>query len=353
MAYVYFPARETNFFPPGPPYLAGLRGFHGLGDYAADLTAYNADIQNWRTEARALEAAVSRREAKILVIDAAYAADLAAYATDKAKWDKEYEYYLVASASWDAAFARYKKENTERSQKIAAAYGLSLNLNYYAAGACLTQAEHDKAARDCVTVKGLGNALLAKAPLKLPLPAASSSASPSAGSAFALLARATSSKLPIPSASLAAANSACGLKALPVCQFGPRPTVRAKPVAPTKAAYPAKPSALRAQPIAPTPPPIVVATPVVVAPIVAKPVVVAKPVAPTQQPIVVAPPVAVAPSPPSSVPVSLPVPVPDAALIQEIAAQPKKSNALMAGLIVAAVAVGGYFVYRNLRKRAA
>ncbi len=279
MAYAYFPARQTNFFPPGPPYLAGLRGLRGmrgLGDYAADLAAYNAAMIQWRLDSLRYRQALAIYNAKVKNIDTAYDAALAAYNADKAKWDKEYTVYLVATKSWQAAYDSYKAANTVASMKVAAAFGLNLNMAYYSAGACLTQAEHDAAARQCVTVKGLGST-----------------------------------------------SEQCGLTHLPVCQLGPRPTIRAKPVAPTKPAYPAKPAALRPAPVAPTAP--------------AAPSSGGGGGSPTTHPD----------SP--SLPSPAPVPGPDASPTPA-ADDSKQANVLMGGLIVAALVGGGYLVYRTLKK---
>lgn len=285
MSYVFLPARTDNFFPPGPPYLAGLLGLRGLGDYAADLAAYQADYNKWRLEKLEYTNATKLRETKIKRIDAAYNAALATYTADKASWDKEYAAYLVAAKSWNANFEAKKAANTARAQTIAQAHGLNLSQAFYSQGACVTQAEHDAAARNCTTVKGLGYA------------------------------------------GLGGSDTDCGIKKLPVCDFGPYPTIRPQPKAPSKPPYPAVPT-LRAQPVAPVEPPPKVVTKIT------------KTLTPT-------PPSA--PQTPSSVPVvSLPSdPGPNEALTPE---EPKHANVLMNGLIVVAILGGGYLVYRTLKK---
>lgn len=275
MSYVFFPPRVDNYYPPGPPYLAGLRG---LGDYAADLAAYKVDYDKWRIERLQYTNAVKTRDTLIKKIDDTYNAALAAYVADKAAWDKEYAAYLVAAKSWNANFEAKKKANTERAMVIAQAHGLNLSQAFYSQGACLSQAEHDAAARNCTTVKGLGRAF-----------------------------------------GLSGSDVDCGLKKLPVCDFGPYPTVRAQPKAPSKPAYPAVPM-LRAEPVAPVAPP---------------PAVVTKTTKTLTQT-------------PSSVPVTVPTqPVPNEALTPE---ESKHSNVLMNGLIVVAVLGGGYLVWRTLKK---
>lgn len=281
MSYVLFPARETNFYPPGPPYLAGLHGYgmRGLGDYAADLAAYTADYNKWRLENLAARNAQALYEAKVKALDKAYADALVAYNQDKAAWDKEYAAYLVAAKSWNADFARYQAANTEKSKAVAASYGLNLSPGYYQAGACVTQAQRDAAARACTTVKGIGYLR-----------------------------------------GLGSQDADCGTKLLPVCQFGPFPTVRAKPAPPAPPAYPAKPSTkVRPMPVKPIEPATITTTST-------KPVKVYTRDTPT-------------------------VPVSDEPLTPTVVAdEPKQANVLMGGLIVAAVAVGGYLVYRTLKK---
>ncbi len=275
MAYVFFPARETNFFPPGPPYLAGLRGMRGLGDYAADLAAYNADMRKWRLESLAYNKAIAFNAAKVKVIDANFAAAWKAYLADKAAWDNEYAAYLVAYKSWVAA----NQDNAARSMKIADAYGLNLTQGFYLSGACISQADHDAYARSCTVVKGLGHLR-----------------------------------------GLGSTNSDCGMKQLPICT--PAPSVRAKPVPPTRAAYPAAPAPLRAMPIAPTAP--ATTTPASSG---------GGGGSPTTHPDTV----------------SLPVTVPDAS-VAPTADDSKYGNVLMNGLIIVAVLGGGYLVYRTLKK---
>ncbi len=278
MAYVYYPPRTSNFFPPGPPYLAGLRGYgmRGLGDYASDLAAYTVANNKWRLAKLAYDRDVKAYGNKIKAVDAAYAAALAKYNADKAAWDNEAAAYSVAMTSWNAN----NRLNAERSMKIASTYGLNLTQGYYQSGACLTQAQHNEYARQCVTVRGIGYLR-----------------------------------------GLGSTDANCGMKALPVCV--PPPTLRAKPTPPARGAYPAKPVSPGPQPIAPTPP--ATTTPTTI---------------PTTIPTTT-------PTTPSG-PVTTPVSVPDTTPV--VADDPKQANVLMGGLIVAAVVVGGYLVYRTVKK---
>ncbi len=279
MSYIFFPPRTENYFPPGMPYLAGLRGI-GLGDYAADLAAYKTAATKWRLAKIAYDRAVKTYAVRVKAIDDAYASAVSSYNADKAAWDTEYANYLAAAAAWNAAFAKYKQDNTDRSMKIAAGHGLNLTQAYYSAGACLTQAQHDDYARQCTTVKGLG--------LR----------------------------------GLGASDPDCGMAGLPVCQFGPFPSVRAKPTPPTRAAYPAAPVSPGPEPVAPTPPP---ATPPKVSSggggwVNTK----------TPTPGVLSP--SNTPDPGS-------------------ATDPAKNAGMIAnGLILVALGVGGYLVYRTLKK---
>ena len=283
MSYVFLPPRTDNFFPPGPPYLAGLRGLRGLGDYAGDLAAYQADLAKWKTESIGYQRALRVRDTQIKTIDANYNAALASYVADKAAWDKEYAAYLVAAKSWNANFEAKKAANTARAQTIAQAHGLNLSTGFYTSGACVTQAEHDAAARNCTTVKGLGYA------------------------------------------GLGGSDIDCGVKKLPICDFGPFPSVRSQPKAPSKPTYPAAVPPLRPAPVAPVEPP--------------PPTRVVKTLTPTPS----------APQTPSSVPVvSLPSdPGPNEALTPE---DSKQASMFRNGLILVAIATGGYLVYRTLKK---
>lgn len=280
MSYVFFPPRTENFFPPGPPYLAGMRG---LGDYAADLAAYKTDLSKWRLESLKYASAIKAYDAKVKAIDAAYAAAVASYTQDKARWDSEYAAYLVAAKNWNAAFATYQKQNAARAQTIASSYGLNLTPAFYSAGACVTQAQHDAYARNCTTVKGIGQIR-----------------------------------------GLGSSDSDCGGKALPVCQFGPFPTVRPQPTPPQRAAYPAKPSPLRPEPVAPT------------APAVTTPSSGGGGSWGTSSGGGGA---AMTPTPDTT-------PAPETPTADDY----KQSNVLMGGLLVAAMLGGGYLVYRTLKK---
>lgn len=269
--YVYYPPRTTNFFPPQVPYFGAA-----LGDYAADLAtyqkaqkAYQLDMLQWRRDKTVFDAASAAYAKKVANITAGYGADVSEYGRNKNQWDKDYAVYVLALDAWNAAFSNSKRSNTERALTIAKSYGLNLPQSFYDNGACLTQSAHDAYARQCTTVKGLGRGL-------------------------------------------GSLDSDCGMKALPVCQFGAKPTLRLPPTPPSKPSYPSKPT-LRAMPIAP-----------------------------------------MAPTPPAggsgggsstpNVPVS--VSTPESALPEDT----KQSGMLMNGLVIVAVAAGGYLIYRTLRK---
>jgi len=112
-------------------------------------------------------------------------------------------------------------------------------------------------------------------------------------------------------------GDACGMRRLPICDFADKPWLRAQPTPPAAPVYPTKPT-LRAEPEEPAKPVAVITTPVVTTP--------------------------------SSTP-SVPSPsLPETPVPEETIEQPKQSNVLMGGLIVAAVLGGGYLVYRTLKK---
>ena len=70
MAYTYLPPRQ-QFFPSGPPYLAGMRG---LGDWASDNAAYQAylaDLAKWTKEKTAYDAALAAWKQHVLALDVA------------------------------------------------------------------------------------------------------------------------------------------------------------------------------------------------------------------------------------------------------------------------------------------
>jgi hypothetical protein len=287
MSYVFFPPRTSNFYPGGPPYLAGIGASYGTvtsPSYEQQLAAYEADLKKWKLESLNARNAQAVYDKKVKQIDDAYTSALAAYRADKIAWDNQYQAYLVAVKNWDAAFKQYQAANAAKAQQVAAGYGIKLDGSFYNAGACVTQAQHDAYARNCTTVKGLGRLH-----------------------------------------GLGSSDPDCGMKLIPVCQFGPYPTVRNQPAPPPKGAYPAKPAPVRPMPVAPTPTTVTAPTPT-------STVTVKKT--------------------PTPVPVSLPVPVPDEALTPTppAADEPKQANVLMGGLIVAAIAVGGFLVYRTLKK---
>ena len=218
MSYVFLPTRTANYYPPDMPYLAGLRGLRGLGDYASDLAAYNAayasysaDYKKWVAEKKQYDVDIAAWNKAVATAQAKYKTRYAAYQKDLAAWGIEAGAYQLASDAWARSFAGYKQANTARSMTIAQGYGLSLPQSYYDNGACLSQAEHDALPR-CQTVKGLGHY-----------------------------------------GGMGSVDANCGMAKLPVCQFGPQPTLRAQPTAPAAPVVPPKPT-LRAQPAEPVPP---------------------------------------------------------------------------------------------------
>lgn len=204
MSYVYLPPRTSNFFPPGPPYLAGF----GLGDYAADLATYNKAFTAWKVD-----------HLKWLLDKSLYTTKLAKYNQTVKDIETEYSMnmaaYNAALSDYYTVFAGVKRGYTDRSRTVDQAYSLQLPKSYYDGLACLTQAEHDAYARNCQTVKGLGRW------------------------------------------GLGSNDPDCGYAKLPICAY---PT---KPEPPTRGTYPTKPT-LRAEPQAPTAPaaaPVVTTTP--------------------------------------------------------------------------------------------
>lgn len=300
MAYVFFPPRVDNFFPAGPPYLSGM-GLHGLalaglghvglGDYAADLAAYQKalyayrlDKLKWNREKLIYESAKSSAVAQGSAQAASYGIAMDGYTRDKAAWDKEYTAYLAAMDTYNTQYAGIKQANTARALTISKSYGLSLPQSFFDGGACLSQSQHDAYARTCVTVKGLlGTGLGSQDP-------------------------------------------DCGYKALPVCNYPTRPTVRAKPSPPAAPTYPKTPT-LRAEPVAPTAP--------------TAPAVVPR-TTPTLTPVVRNPPT------PTSTPVIVTTPEPTS--VPDAVEPVHQANMVRNGLLLVAVLGGGYLVYRTLKK---
>lgn len=225
MSYVYYPPRTTNFFPSGPPYLSGLLG---LGDYEADLAAYQiayakykTDLARWYGEKTTYTAARTAWDSKIKKISLDYTKKLIAYAKDKKAWDSEAQTYAVALNAWGRGFSEAKAANTEKAKQIATTFKLSLPQSFFDFGACISADDKAYWQKNCTVVKGLG---------------------------------------------IVSYGDACGMMRLPVCAFGDKPTLRQQPTPPADPVYPKKPT-LRAQPIAPTAPtaPVpVVTTPVLI-----------------------------------------------------------------------------------------
>jgi len=291
MSYVFWPARTENYFPPGPPYLAPLRGLRGLGDYDADLKAYKTaqlaysrDMVTWNALKKKYDADVAAYATTVSSIDASAASEQAAYQRDLASWNKEYAMYLLALNTWNADVTKIKQQNAIRAATRAQAYGITIPQWFVDQGFCLSQAQIDAYAKQCVTVKGLGHAGYLRG--------------------------------------LGSNDPDCGWKGMPLCSFPARPAVRAKPIAPRAPSYPAKPT-LRAQPVSPGPAP----TP---------------PAATT--------PVTSGGGGGSSLP-SPGVPSPSSVPIPDSATDPNANSGMVRnGLLLVALGVGGYLVYRTLRK---
>ncbi len=289
MSYAYFPPRTENYFPPGMPYLAGLRGMRGLGDYAADLKQYRLDTLAYNRNMKVWNAAKAKYDTDsasygntIASIAASYATAQGEYQRDLAAWNTEYDTYAAALAAWKATCKQIVNDNAVRASGIAHSYGLTLPQSFADAGYCLSQAQKDAYAKNCVTVKGLGYLR-----------------------------------------GLGSSDPDCGWKAMPLCSFPAPPTIRAKPSAPSAPKYPAKPT-LPAQPVAP--------------------------VAPTQPAATVpnnggyattkTPHMPTGPAP-SATPDPSIVPVDD----------PNNNAGMMRnGLLLVALGVGGFLVYRTLKK---
>jgi len=282
MSYEFFPPRTQNYFPPGMPYLAGMRG---LGDYNADLKqyrldvlAYNRKLKIYNTAKASFDSDMAAYNSAVSSIAASYATAQGEYQRDLAAWNKEFDTYTAALASWKATCKQIVNDNAARASGIAHSYGLTLPQSFAAAGYCLSQAQKDAYAKNCVTVKGLGYLR-----------------------------------------GLGSSDPDCGWKAMPLCSFPAPPTIRSKPSAPAAPSYPTKPT-LPAQPVAPVAPTPPASTPI------------------TSGGGNMTP----APGTPS--PASVPSPEP--------ATDPDAKNAGMMrnGLILVALGVGGYLVYRTLKK---
>lgn len=291
MSYVFFPPRTDNYFPPGPPYLAG---FGGLGDYAADLAAYKTAYDKWRLAKASYTRNLTIYQAKVKSIDDTYAAALAAYNKALAQYEQDYAAFVVATNNFNAAFAQYRKANEAKSMAIAKAHGMTLSAAYYNSGACVSQAQHDAYARNCSTVKGLGYLR-----------------------------------------GLGSSDPDCGGAKLPVCQFGKPPVAPTKPTPPVRAAYPSAPIDPGPAPIEPKAPPAAPPAPPPVA--------------------VVTPPSSGGGGSPTTVPVVTPVTTPTVTPVTDDSVVPvtsdsKQANVLMNGLVIVAVLGGGYLVWRTLKK---
>lgn len=293
MSYIFLPPRTDNFFPPGMPYLAGLHGMRGLGDYAADYKAYqlavisyNRNMKIWNAKKASFDADVAAYNNAVSSVAASYATAQGEYQRDLAAWNNEYSTYTAALAAWKTQCAQIVAANKQRATAIAQAYGITLPQWFIGQGYCATQAQINSYAVNCSTVKGLGYLR-----------------------------------------GLGSSDPNCGWKGMPICSFPSPPTIRSKPTAPAAPAYPAKP-VLPAQPVAP------------VAPV--KPAAVPTPTpAPgggyvsTKTPKI--------PTGPALVPTQEPEIVP--------VAEPAKNAGMMRnGLILVALGVGGYLVYRTLKK---
>lgn len=280
MSYVYWPPRLDNYAPPGMPYLAGV---HGLGDYAADLAAYQRAMVDYDALKKRYDADAAAYSTTVSSINASYASSQAAYQRDKAAWATEYANFQAALAAWNSAVSQIKSSNAQRALVIAQGHGIPTPFPswFVNQGYCLTQAQADAYSKQCITVKGLGFLGLGNS------------------------------------------NSDCGWKKMPICAFPAKPTIRGRPIAPRAPSYPAAPKA-----------------PVV-------------PVSPGAGPT----PsdgggwsTTKTPGPGKLSPST--VPVPDPATVPEPSADaPNASGGMMRnGLLIVAIGVGGYLVYKTLRK---
>lgn len=215
MSYVFLPPRIDNYFPPGMPYLAGLRG---LGDYDADLKqwrldqlSYQQNLARWQVEKANYDKAMVDYNRAMSSISGSYASAKAQYDAAKAQWDADYNTYAAAMAAWNSQAAAIRAQNRAKSEQVAKSYGISLPSSFLNGDACITQAQKDAYMKACRsgTVKGL--------------------------------------------VGLGSSSSDCAWAALPVCSFPAKPTLRAAPQPPAKPTFPAKPT-LRAQPSPPTTP---------------------------------------------------------------------------------------------------
>ena len=177
MSYRFYPPRTTNFFSPGVPYLAGVRG---LGDYASDMVAFESAWARYLTLVAAFEKAHAEYKAKCAAIDADYAGRARSYQEQLSRYQSQY--------------ATIKQANTEKALAIAKSYGLSLPQSFFDGGACISPAQRDAYSRNCQTVKGLMGLR-----------------------------------------GLGAADPDCGYKLLPLCNYP------VAPVKPVKTAYPKAP----------------------------------------------------------------------------------------------------------------
>jgi len=288
MAYTFLPVRTVNYFSPSPPYLAGM-GLWGLGDYAADMAAYNKAYSAWKTnhllwenEKHYYEKKLTAYNSTVTTLTSAYRSAVDAYTRDKAAWDKEYTAYQNAISSYNTQYAIIKRSNTDKSLIIARSYGLTLPQSYWDRGACLTQAEHDNYARLCQTVKGLMGT------------------------------------------GLGSADPNCGYKLLPVCAFPAKPTLRAQPQPPARPVLPASPT-LRAEP--------------------------RPPVAPIAPPRPITTVTTTSSGGGGGSPASTPTLDTNSSTVPEETPQDdQRRGMIMNGLIIVAVLGGGYLVYRTLKK---
>lgn len=215
MAYNYLIPR-TNYFPPGPPYLAGL-GALAADQYGAAYARYQADLANWQREKAAYDKAEQVYLGAVQMAQNNYGAAQARYAAEKAAWDREAAAHSIAMGGWQRAYEQQVAKNAEVSRQVASTFGLKLPPEYFAGGACISPASFEYAKARCTTVKGLGS------PLDY--------------------------------------GDWCGIRRLPICSFPNKPTLRAQPVPPTTPALPPRPAQLRPPPAPPPAPPAVTAPP--------------------------------------------------------------------------------------------
>lgn len=181
-----------------------------------------------------------------------YASDLASYnvaqkvyEADHAKWLAEKSAYDVAYANWQAAVKSVNamnRLNASRDQAVAAAYDRNYAA-YQAAASAWAQAFSEMRKANIERAKTISNTY----GLSLPSSFYDNGACLSQAQHDAHAAQCTTVK------GLGSLDPDCGWKALPVCNMPPRPTPPTKPAAHAAKPLPPEPT-LRPEPKPPTPP---------------------------------------------------------------------------------------------------